>query len=186
MFQENKACQTSRKTNISYPLIRTRTCAYQGVKKFAFRKIWRALFSCNTHFDIHPFCLITDKKYHFNPFQVTVLFLYELEASENQRFLNIFKCYKKRQVTWNGLIDRKPYFTSWYRTVVKHMIYNQGYIWQYQQKTMDKLHRCKHHFKCLIIFLQPKNIWFDLFYTLFTSVRTSQCIRILSPHSFNL
>ena len=41
MFQENKAHQIIfRKTNISYPLIRTRTCAYQGsevkVKKYLF------------------------------------------------------------------------------------------------------------------------------------------------------
>ena len=32
VFQENKACQIFRKTSISYPLIRTRTCAYQGVR----------------------------------------------------------------------------------------------------------------------------------------------------------
>ena len=25
---------------------------------FFFRKIWRALFSCNTHFEIHPFALL--------------------------------------------------------------------------------------------------------------------------------
>ena len=31
VLQENKARQISRKTKISYPLIRTRTCAYQGV-----------------------------------------------------------------------------------------------------------------------------------------------------------
>ena len=36
VLQENKARQISRKTNISYPLIRTRTCAYQGVRKFRF------------------------------------------------------------------------------------------------------------------------------------------------------
>ena len=32
VFQENKARQIVRKTNISYPLIRTRTFAYQGVR----------------------------------------------------------------------------------------------------------------------------------------------------------
>ena len=31
MFQENKASQIFRKTNISYPLIRTGTCVFQGV-----------------------------------------------------------------------------------------------------------------------------------------------------------
>ena len=30
VFQESKARQIFRKTNISYPLIRTHTCAYQG------------------------------------------------------------------------------------------------------------------------------------------------------------
>ena len=42
MFQENKARQISRKTNI-------------------FRKIWRALFSWNTRFEIHPFALSPTK-----------------------------------------------------------------------------------------------------------------------------
>ena len=36
MFQENKACQVFRKANISYPLIPTRTCAYQGVTDIRF------------------------------------------------------------------------------------------------------------------------------------------------------
>ena len=36
MFQENKARQTFRKTNISYPLVRTRLCAYQGVRNVSF------------------------------------------------------------------------------------------------------------------------------------------------------
>ena len=38
MFQENKARQIFRKTNIFYPLIRTRTCAYEE-EMFVFRKI---------------------------------------------------------------------------------------------------------------------------------------------------
>ena len=36
VFQEGKARQNFRKTNISYPLIRTRTCAYQGVRNVLF------------------------------------------------------------------------------------------------------------------------------------------------------
>ena len=36
MFQENKARQIFRKTNTSYPLIRTRTCAYQKVRNVRF------------------------------------------------------------------------------------------------------------------------------------------------------
>ena len=36
VFQENKARQIFRKTNISYPLIRTPACAYQGVRNVRF------------------------------------------------------------------------------------------------------------------------------------------------------
>ena len=36
VLQENKARQISRKTNISYPLIRTRVCACQGVRNVRF------------------------------------------------------------------------------------------------------------------------------------------------------
>ena len=37
VFQESKACQNFRKTNISYPLIRT--CAYQEVRNVCFSEI---------------------------------------------------------------------------------------------------------------------------------------------------
>ena len=55
VFQENKVRHSFRKTIISYPLICTRTCAYQGVRNV---KIWRALFSWNTRFKICPFALL--------------------------------------------------------------------------------------------------------------------------------
>ena len=58
VLQENKARQTIRKTNISYPLIRTCTSAYQGVKNVHFWEIWRALFSWNTRFEIRPSALL--------------------------------------------------------------------------------------------------------------------------------
>ena len=45
-------------TNISYPLIRTCTSAYQKVIHFVFRKIWRVLFPCNQCFEICPFALL--------------------------------------------------------------------------------------------------------------------------------
>ena len=44
VFQEKKAHQILRKTNIFYPLIRTRTCAYQGVQNVRFSENWRAFF----------------------------------------------------------------------------------------------------------------------------------------------
>ena len=58
VLKENKAGQIFRKAIVSYPLIRTRTCAYQGNKIFVFRKICGALFSCNTYFEICPFALL--------------------------------------------------------------------------------------------------------------------------------
>ena len=59
VFQENKARQNFRKTNISYPLIRTCTWAYQLVWNFHFSEIWRALFSWNARFEIRPFALLS-------------------------------------------------------------------------------------------------------------------------------
>ena len=54
VFRENKARQIFRKTSISDPLI----CVSGGKKMFVFRKIWRALFSWNTRFEIRPFVLL--------------------------------------------------------------------------------------------------------------------------------
>ena len=38
-----------------------------------------------------------------NPFHATGLFRYPLKTSESQRFPDIFRGYRKRPVTWNGL-----------------------------------------------------------------------------------
>ena len=54
VFQENKACQT----NISYTLIPTRTCAYQGLKNVCISENLAAFFSWNTRFEIRPFALL--------------------------------------------------------------------------------------------------------------------------------
>ena len=57
-FEENRACQIFRKTDISYPLD-THTYVYvSGGKKHVFRKIWRALFSWNTRLEIGPVALL--------------------------------------------------------------------------------------------------------------------------------
>ena len=60
VFPENKASQIFRKTNISYPLIRTRTCAYQGVRNVRFlENLACFIFSKHPFWD-SPFCLIID------------------------------------------------------------------------------------------------------------------------------
>ena len=40
-----------------------------------------------------------------NLFHATGLFLYPLKTSENQRFSDVFRAYRKRAVVWNGLIS---------------------------------------------------------------------------------
>ena len=63
MFQENKARQIFRKANISYPLIRIRTCAYQGVKNVLFSEILACFIFLKHPFPDSPFCLIMDDIY---------------------------------------------------------------------------------------------------------------------------
>ena len=60
MLRENKLRQIYRKTNISYPLISTLACAYQGVRNIYFSEIWCALFFLQHSFWGSHFCLITD------------------------------------------------------------------------------------------------------------------------------
>ena len=53
VLQENKARQVFLNNNIFYPLIQW--------EMFVFRKIWHALFSCNTRVEIPPFALLTNE-----------------------------------------------------------------------------------------------------------------------------
>ena len=60
VFQENKARQIFRKTNISYLLIRTRTCAYQEVRNVRFSENLACFVFLKHLFWDSPFCLITE------------------------------------------------------------------------------------------------------------------------------
>ena len=61
VFQENKARQIFRKTNISYPRIHTRTCAYQWVRNVCFSEnLAHFVFLKHPFWDSH-FCVITDE-----------------------------------------------------------------------------------------------------------------------------
>ena len=60
VFQENKARQIFRKTNISYPLVRKRTCTYQGVNVRFSGNLAYFVFLKHPFWD-SPFCLITDE-----------------------------------------------------------------------------------------------------------------------------
>ena len=74
VFQENKARQIFRKTNI-FLLSDTHTrFTYQGVKIFVFRKIWHALFSWNTRFGIRPFAILPIAIWRFTKLSVIKIF----------------------------------------------------------------------------------------------------------------
>ena len=60
VFQENKARQIFRKTDISYPLIRTRTYAYQGVRNIPFSENLACCVFLKLSVWDSSFCLITD------------------------------------------------------------------------------------------------------------------------------
>ena len=58
VLQESKARQSFWKKNISYPLVRARTCAYHGLRNVRFSENLCALLSFNIRFEIHPFALL--------------------------------------------------------------------------------------------------------------------------------
>ena len=57
LFQENKARQIFRKINISYPLIRTCTCTYQGVRNLYFSENLTRILFLKTRFEIRSFAI---------------------------------------------------------------------------------------------------------------------------------
>ena len=59
VFQENKALQIFRKTSISYPLIRTRTCAYQELRNNRFSENLACFVFLKQPFWDSPFGLLT-------------------------------------------------------------------------------------------------------------------------------
>ena len=58
VFQENKAQQIFKKSNVSFTLIHTRRCAYQGVRNVHFSENLSCFVFLKTHFEIHPFALL--------------------------------------------------------------------------------------------------------------------------------
>ena len=61
VFQKNKANQIFRKTSISHPLIRTCTCAYQGVRNVPFSENLMCFVFLKHPFWDSPFCFSTDE-----------------------------------------------------------------------------------------------------------------------------
>ena len=69
VFRENKARQIFWKTNISYPLIPIRKCAYQAVRNVRFSENLACLVFLKHPFWDSPFCLISDELCRFEHFQ---------------------------------------------------------------------------------------------------------------------
>ena len=65
VFQEDKARQFFPKTNISYPMIRTRTRVYQGVTNVCFPEILAGFVFLKHSLWDSPFCLITNPLRYF-------------------------------------------------------------------------------------------------------------------------
>ena len=53
----------------------------------------------------------TDGGDDLNPFDALGLFLYPLEATENQRFSDAFRWHRKKPVLWSGLMEGVKYST---------------------------------------------------------------------------
>ena len=117
-YQGNKARQNFRKTNISYPLIRTPTCAYQGVGNVRFSEnlpcfvfllppFWNLLFCLISHeiymkLIIIVFChihLFTKKKFKDSYFINT-----GLNLGLRKSFRKVFKCRYDNQTKQGPII----------------------------------------------------------------------------------
>ena len=103
-----------------------------------------------------------------NPFNVTVLFLYPLKTSENQRFSYAFRGYRKRPVLWNGLM------TLWEEDQVTFRNVQQKFWWRIIQKPAEWKFN----------YLPPKQKW-NLIYRQFR-IRSFSFLIILkiSAHKF--
>ena len=106
MLQENKARQIFRKTNISYPLIRTRACEYQGNVCFS-ENLARFFFFWHSFWDL-PFCVTAD--------DICLSYIYSL----NLWFQTILGT--KSQVTITNVFNNVSRSTINYVTKVKNIV----------------------------------------------------------------
>ena len=60
-FRKTKHVEFSEKRTFFYPLIRTGTCAYQGVKPVRFSENLACFVFLKTHFEVRPFALLPSK-----------------------------------------------------------------------------------------------------------------------------
>ena len=121
MFQENKARQIFRKMIISYPLIRTRTCTYQGVRNICFSENLACFVFLKHPFWDSSFCLITDD------FCQTIF----------EIILNIFFVPTKK---YTRLLTNRLHDTTWTNSRSK---YEQKLIHEYCKYKTASLHNMR-------------------------------------------
>ena len=97
MSQENKPGQIFRKTNISYPLMDKRTCAYQGVRNVRFSENLSCFVFLKHPFSDSPFALLPTISSLF-----CKIFIHPL--AEWKKKTNKTKNKKQRSVMWMDCI----------------------------------------------------------------------------------
>ena len=143
MFQENKARQIFRKANISYPLIRIRTCAYQGVKNVRFSEILACFIFLKHPFPDSPFCLIIDdiylKKAIFNASKI---------RGAHENFDE--KCFHGRKFKW-----REALLFSWLAEK------NPQYSFKTDELNVNAPSKLKNSSEKPYVFFISKKYWMD-------------------------
>ena len=103
-FKETKHVKFSEKTNISKPLIRTRTCACQGVRNIRFSENLTCFVFLKQAFWNSPFCLITDDLFKDPSYSVKLKFLKIIVVNQV-----VFVLRKENALTVLNLIAKYSY-----------------------------------------------------------------------------
>ena len=113
VFEENKARQIFRKTNISYPLIHTRTCAHHGVRIVCFSENLAFFVFLKPRIEIRPFALLPTISSLTPTFQKSWIYLLKWKPFKNDEKCFMF-CLKaffilkiSKFLSWNFWSSRK-------------------------------------------------------------------------------
>ena len=98
VLQENKAGKIFQKTNITYPVICTRTCAYQEVRNVRFSENLTCFVFLKHPLCVLPFCPITDDILHL---------ILQAKYEKREKFLTIV-----REATYNNYFIVKCFLKS--------------------------------------------------------------------------
>ena len=120
MFQESKARQNFWKTNISYPLKRTCTCAYQEVRNVCFSVIVAYFAFLKHSFWDLPFCLIIDD---LSEFAFIGLFGNKINNPSDASFKDSMTCITSSTIT-SGVLSSTELAKSKINKDIKDINFN--------------------------------------------------------------